>query len=44
MIKNILFFISILLLGACSIDEGNISGTITNARRWSMDIFRKINA
>mgnify|MGYP001156803799 FL=1 len=31
MFKNILFFISILLLGACSIDEGNISGIITNA-------------
>ena len=31
MFKNILFFISILFLGACSIDEGNISGTITNA-------------
>ena len=31
MFKNILFFISILFLGACSIDERNISGTITNA-------------
>ena len=31
MFKNILFFISILFLGSCSIDEGNISGTITNA-------------
>ena len=31
MFKNILFFISILFFGACSIDERNISGTITNA-------------
>ena len=31
MIKNILFFVSILLV-ACSVDEGNISGTITNAK------------
>ena len=31
MFKNILFFISILFLEACSIDEVNISGTITNA-------------
>ena len=32
MMKNILFFVSILFLGACSVDEGNISGTITNAK------------
>ena len=31
MMKNILFFVSILL-AACSVDEGNISGTITNAK------------
>ena len=31
MIKNILFFVGLLFLGACSIDEANISGTITNA-------------
>jgi len=31
MIKNILFYVSLFLLVACSIDEGNISGNITNA-------------
>ena len=31
MIKNILLLIGLLLLGACSIDEANITGTITNS-------------
>ena len=32
MIKNILFFVSILLFASCSTDKGSISGTITNAK------------
>ena len=32
MIKIILLFVGLLFLGGCSIDEANISGTITNAK------------